>query len=108
MVTAEQMTERAYQGWLTDHLDGRNPLLIASTNDQAAELAARARADLVRAGLVEEDGVLLRTGAAWRPRPAAETWSSCAATTGTSQPRAAAFAVNRAVARSPGSATTVP
>jgi hypothetical protein len=56
------MTERAYQGWITDRLAGRNPLLVAPDNETAAELAARARADLVRAGRVEEDGVPLRTG----------------------------------------------
>lgn len=60
--SAEDMTQRAYQGWLADHLADRNPLLIASTNEQAAELSARAREDLVRAGLVEADGVVLRTG----------------------------------------------
>lgn len=60
--SAEEMTERAYQGWVTDQLAGRNPLLVAPDNETAAELSARARADLVRAGLVEEDGVPLRTG----------------------------------------------
>ncbi|MFF0142684.1 MobF family relaxase [Streptomyces sp. NPDC005227] len=59
---AEAMKERAYQGWVTDQLAGRNPLLVAPDNETAAELSARARADLVRAGLVEEDGVALRTG----------------------------------------------
>ncbi|MFD5906535.1 MobF family relaxase [Streptomyces microflavus] len=59
---AEEMKERAYQGWVTDQLAGRNPLLVAPDNETAAELSARARADLVRAGLVEEDGVPLRTG----------------------------------------------
>ncbi|WP_226966545.1 MobF family relaxase [Streptomyces phaeolivaceus] len=60
--SAEEMKERAYQGWVTDQLAGRNPLLVAPDNETAAELSARARADLVRAGLVEEDGVALRTG----------------------------------------------
>ncbi|MCQ8194683.1 MobF family relaxase [Streptomyces rugosispiralis] len=60
--SAEEMTERAYQAWLTDHLDGKNPLLIASDNAQVAELSARVRADLVRAKRVSEDGVVLRTG----------------------------------------------
>ncbi|MFF1399331.1 MobF family relaxase [Streptomyces sp. NPDC058287] len=60
--SAEEMTERAYQAWLTDHLDGKNPLLIAQDNAQVAELSARVRADLVRAKLVSEDGVVLRTG----------------------------------------------
>ncbi|MGD6757284.1 MobF family relaxase [Streptomyces sp. BH105] len=59
--SAEEMTERAYQAWMTDHLDGKNPLLIASDNTQVAELSARVRADLVRAGVVTEDGVVLRT-----------------------------------------------
>lgn len=60
--SAEEMTERAYQAWLTDHLAGRKPLLIAQDNEQVAELSARVRADLVRAGKVSEDGVVLRTG----------------------------------------------
>ncbi|MGP3691157.1 MobF family relaxase [Streptomyces sp. IBSNAI002] len=60
--SAEDMTNRAYQAWLTDYLDGRNPLLIAQDNEQVAELSARVRADLVRAGRVSEDGVVLRTG----------------------------------------------
>ncbi|WP_240152296.1 MobF family relaxase [Streptomyces mobaraensis] len=59
--SAEEMTERAYQAWVTDQLAGRNPLLVAPDNETAAELSARARADMVRAGLVEEDGVALRT-----------------------------------------------
>lgn len=60
--SAEEMTERAYQAWLTDHLNNKNPLLIAQDNAQVAELSARVRADLVRAGKVREDGVVLRTG----------------------------------------------
>lgn len=60
--SAEEMTERAYQAWLTDHLAGRKPLLIAQDNAQVAELSARVRADLVRAGKVSEDGVVLCTG----------------------------------------------
>ncbi|MQY15167.1 ATP-dependent RecD-like DNA helicase [Streptomyces sp. RB5] len=60
--SAEEMKARAYQGWLTDHLEGRNPLLIVGDNETAAELSARARADLVRAGRVGEEGVELHTG----------------------------------------------
>jgi conjugative relaxase-like TrwC/TraI family protein len=59
---AEEMTERAYQAWLTDFLDDKNPLLIAQDNAQVAELSARVRADLVRDGRVSEHGVVLRTG----------------------------------------------
>jgi len=54
--TAEQMTTAAYRNWLADHLAGRDSLLIARGNDQAAELSARARADLAAYGLVEEHG----------------------------------------------------
>ncbi|MFD4056407.1 AAA family ATPase, partial [Streptomyces californicus] len=60
--SAEEMKERAYQAWITDRLDDRNPLLVAPDNETAAELSARARADLVRANKVEEDGIPLRTG----------------------------------------------
>ncbi|MGK4586066.1 MobF family relaxase [Kitasatospora sp. HPMI-4] len=55
--SAEEMKERAYQGWLADHLGGTDSLLIAATNNQAHELAMRARADLVRAGRVQAEGV---------------------------------------------------
>lgn len=60
--SAEAMKERAYQAWITDQLNERNPLLVAPDNETAAELSARARADLVRADKVEEDGITLRTG----------------------------------------------
>lgn len=60
--TGEEMTARAYQGWLADALGDRRSLLIATTNEQATELAARARADLVRAGRVEAEGMELRDG----------------------------------------------
>lgn len=58
--TRTEMVEAAYQSWLADHVGGKASLLIAATNDQAAELAARARADLVRLGIVTEEGVTLR------------------------------------------------
>ncbi len=54
--TAEQMGEAAYRGWLADYLSGRDSLLIAATNEQAADLSARARAELAALGLVEEHG----------------------------------------------------
>ena len=63
--TAEQMGEAAYRAWLADHLAGRDTLLIASTNEQAAELSARARGELAALGIVEEHGRLpLADGAA--------------------------------------------
>lgn len=54
----EAMGEAAYRGWLGDHLSGRDSLLIASTNEQAAELSARARGELAAIGLVDEDAPL--------------------------------------------------
>ena len=38
------MTEEAYRRWLTDYLDGRDSVLIASRNDDCRELSRRARA----------------------------------------------------------------
>ncbi|HEV8115568.1 MAG TPA: AAA family ATPase, partial [Acidimicrobiales bacterium] len=60
--TAEQAQEAAYRAWLADTLSGRTSLLLADINEQAAELAGRARVDLVRAGRVEADGVVLADG----------------------------------------------
>jgi hypothetical protein len=60
--TAEEMATAAYRAWLADHLSGKDSLLIAATNSQAADLAARARADLVALGLVDEHGIELRDG----------------------------------------------
>jgi conjugative relaxase-like TrwC/TraI family protein len=48
----EQVTEQAYRGWLADHLDGIDTVLIARTEDQARELSRRARDDLIRYGRV--------------------------------------------------------
>jgi len=50
--TREQMTDAAYRRWLADHLSGKASLLLATTNDQAAELARRARDELAALGLV--------------------------------------------------------
>ncbi|WP_433573962.1 MobF family relaxase [Streptomyces sp. CA-251247] len=57
--TGEEMKAAAYQSWLADHVGGQDAVLIAPTTTQADELAARARADLVRLELVEEDGIEL-------------------------------------------------
>ena len=48
----EQMMEQAYRGWLADHLEGKDALLLARTEDQARELSRRARDDLIRYGHV--------------------------------------------------------
>jgi len=57
--TREEMVEASYQSWLSDHVGGKDAVLIAPTTAQADELAARARADLVRLGQVEENGIEL-------------------------------------------------
>ena len=51
--------EQAYRGWLADHLDGKDTLLMARTEEQARELSRRARDDLIRYGLVA-DGPTIR------------------------------------------------
>src|SRR5215470_14621730 len=50
--TPDEAAEQAYRGWLADHLDGKDTLLITRTQDQARELSRRARDDLIRYGLV--------------------------------------------------------
>jgi len=57
--TAEQAETSAYRAWLADYLAGKDSLLIARDNDQAAELGRRARADLVSMGLVQPGGITL-------------------------------------------------
>ncbi|WP_078894846.1 MobF family relaxase [Streptomyces sp. NRRL S-1022] len=57
--TREEMLEASYQFWLADHVAGRDAVLIAPTKEQADELAARARQDLVRLGQVEAEGIEL-------------------------------------------------
>ncbi|MFI6802984.1 MobF family relaxase [Streptosporangium canum] len=56
----EQMETAAYRAYLADYLQGRQSLLIASTNEKAAELAGRIREELVRYGKVAPDGITLR------------------------------------------------
>ena len=60
--TTEEMTTAAYRSWLADHLAGRDSLLLATTAERAAELAGRARADLVALGQVAPEGIRLRDG----------------------------------------------
>jgi len=57
--TVEQAQAAAERAFLADTLAGRNTLLITDTNEQAARLSAKVRADLVRLGRVEEAGVPL-------------------------------------------------
>lgn len=57
--TVEQAAAAASQAWLGDTLAGRHSLLLVDTNEQAAKVSAELRAELVRLGLVAEDGVWL-------------------------------------------------
>jgi len=49
--TREQVTAEAVSRWLADHLSGKDTLVLATTNAQAAELARRARDRLAALGL---------------------------------------------------------
>jgi conjugative relaxase-like TrwC/TraI family protein len=44
----EQMLDECYRHWLTDHLQGKDSVMIAAANADALELSRRARADLIR------------------------------------------------------------
>jgi len=68
-----RMEETSYRAWLTDHLAFQQAdqesgatvgvaLLMADTEAAAATLSARARADLVQRGMVEQRGVSLADG----------------------------------------------
>ncbi|MGH8919578.1 MAG: hypothetical protein ACRD0H_14815, partial [Actinomycetes bacterium] len=59
---AEEMRERAYEGYLADTLSGKRSLLLVNTNDQAAELSGQVRSALVRLRQVEAEGTPLRDG----------------------------------------------
>ena len=48
----EAALARAAQAWLADHLHGKDSLLLAGTNEEAADLARRVQADLIRLGTV--------------------------------------------------------
>ncbi|MFI8992148.1 MobF family relaxase [Streptomyces antimycoticus] len=63
--TREEMMRLAYQDWLADTMAGHTSAMTAVTNEDAAELATRARQDLIRLGEVEdEDGIDLHNGTA--------------------------------------------
>ena len=57
--TAEQAERKASQAWLADTLAGRRSLLLVGSNAAAARVNADLRAELVRLGRVEEQGVAL-------------------------------------------------
>lgn len=57
--TREQAETSAARAWLADTLAGKHALLIVDSNEQAAAVSADLRAELVRLGVVTEDGVPL-------------------------------------------------
>ncbi|MEV3938677.1 MobF family relaxase [Glycomyces sp. NPDC049804] len=58
----EAMIDAVYSAWKFDRDRGARTLMIAVTNRDVADLAARARKDLVAEGIVTADGVELRDG----------------------------------------------
>ncbi len=54
--TREEMTEKAYRRALADYMQGRQTVLIAHANADAAELARRFRGDLIFFGRVDGAG----------------------------------------------------
>ena len=67
---AQRMQDTIYRAWLSDHLAfeaaGRSAvaLLMADTEQAAAQLSSRARTDLVACGIVEPEGTALADGTA--------------------------------------------
>ena len=52
----ETARERAATAWLADHLRGKDTLLLAGSNEEAADLARRVQARLIQAGTVAAGG----------------------------------------------------
>jgi hypothetical protein len=52
----DDMYDRAVRSWLGDHLAGKDTLLLAGSNAEAAELAGLARRQLIRLGRVRNSG----------------------------------------------------
>lgn len=53
--------------WLADHLRGKNVLLLAGSNSEAADLSRRIQAKLIQLGTVQRPQAALAT--ATRPGP---------------------------------------
>jgi conjugative relaxase-like TrwC/TraI family protein len=60
--SAAAMKDQLYQWWLTQRHAGHSALMLVQSNADVADLSARARRDLIAAGLVEEAGTRLRDG----------------------------------------------
>jgi conjugative relaxase-like TrwC/TraI family protein len=52
----ETACEKAAGAWLADHLRGKDALLLAGSNEEAADLARRVQAKLIQAGTVSAGG----------------------------------------------------
>lgn len=57
--TVEETERLAGRAWLADTLAGKESLLVTASNDAAARVSARIRAELVELGRVQADGVRL-------------------------------------------------
>jgi conjugative relaxase-like TrwC/TraI family protein len=57
--TIEQAENAASLAWMSDTLAGKHSVLVVDRNEQADRICAQVRTDLVRLGLVEEQGVAL-------------------------------------------------
>jgi hypothetical protein len=57
--TTEQAEASAARAWLADTLAGKQSLLVVDTNEQAANVSAGLRAELIRLGRVQDQGVHL-------------------------------------------------
>jgi conjugative relaxase-like TrwC/TraI family protein len=58
----EAAMDRAASMWLADHLRGKNVLLLAGSNSEAAELSRRVQAKLIQLGTVEQPQAKLSDG----------------------------------------------
>ena len=54
--------DRAASMWLADHLQGKNVLLLAGSNSEAADLSRRAQAKLIQLGTVQRPQAALSDG----------------------------------------------
>ncbi len=55
-----KVLERAVTGFVTDHLSGRDSVIVVGSSEQARDVSSHVRERLVRAGAVERDGVPIR------------------------------------------------
>ena len=58
----EAVMDRAASMWLADHLRGKNVLLLAGSNSEAAELSRRVQAKLIQLGTVQRPQAALADG----------------------------------------------